>query len=185
MTCAASLKVGKFWVINGVGYDHGEQPAGYTATLSLDEAAGLSFGSIFDTYQQGDTVSINEAVSVPEGCVNEKSGDIGTETLARGLNEFSITNTVTCGASVKVDKSWVINGAAPTSTPPAGFSATLTLDEVEKVFGTVYPGYVEGDKVAIGETKVEVPSGCEQPVRRHRDRDPGQGARTSSRSRTR
>ena len=161
VTCGASLKVDKFWVVNGVGYDHGEQPAGYTATLSLDEAAGLSFGTVFDTYQQGDTVSTNEAVSVPEGCVNEKSGDLGPKQLDKGLNTFSITNTVTCGATVKVNKVWKINHADPVSTPPAGYSATLTLDGAEKAFGTKYSGYVEGDTVTVGETKVVVPEGCE------------------------
>ena len=161
VTCGASVRVVKAWKINGVEYDHGKQPDGYTATLTLDEAAGLSFGAVFDTYQQGDMVSVNESYDVPDGCTNVKSGDLGSHELKKGLNEFTITNTVTCGATVKVNKSWVINGAARTSTPPAGYSATLTLDGVEKAFGTEYSGYKLGDSVTVGETKVVVPEGCE------------------------
>ena len=55
------------------------------------------------------------------------AGDLGEKEMISGV--YTITNTVTCGATVKVAKAWTINGVDYTNeNKPAGYSATLTLD---------------------------------------------------------
>ena len=85
------MQVDKSWVINGVEYDDGEQPQGYAASLTLTGNEGTdAFGTEYSGYTEGDSVTIGEVepVTMPQGCSNTATGDIGTETLARGLNEI-------------------------------------------------------------------------------------------------
>ena len=112
VTCAATVKVLKHWVINGTAYDGATPLTGYTASYTLDGAT-KAYGSTYAGYVQGQSVTIAEPdanVTVPSGCTNVKSGDLGSKTLAKGDNTYTVTNTVTCASTVEVDKTWVING---------------------------------------------------------------------------
>ncbi len=154
------MKVVKAWTINGVDYTNENKPAGYSATLTL-EGVEKSFGKEYSGYVEGEYLAIGETkVEVPDGCTNVATGDLGTKILAKGLNTFTITNTVTCGATVKVVKAWTINGTAYAhGTQPQGYAAQLTLSGKAGSFGETYGGYVEGNQVTIGEDVV-VPQGC-------------------------
>jgi hypothetical protein len=108
-TCSSVL-VNKSWTIDGQTFPNGSQPPGFGATLSLTPPpllpAGQSnpqFGDIYDTqsngspYLAGQTVTIGEpAVTVPPGCSNTPGGDVGGHSLVPGLNQFLVTNVVTC-----------------------------------------------------------------------------------------
>ena len=179
----ASVKVMKDWVINGTAYADGQQPQGFSAQLTLTGVNSPAFGSTYSGFSQGDTVTIGEVepITMPQGCENIASGDLGQETLSGGLNEFSITNTVECAASVRVDKSWVINGVEyDDGEQPQGYASSLTLtgNEGTDAFGTEYSGYTQGDSVTIGEVvPVTMPAGVlEHGDWRYRDRDAGSGS---------
>ena len=154
------MRVNKTWVINGVTYYDPAQPTGYSGSALVDGVT-QGFGSTASGFVEGQEVSIGENdPTIPAGCSNTPSGDLGTKTLTKGANVFTITNTVTCAADVTVLKHWVINGKAYDGAAPlAGYSATLTLGGADKVFGTTYSGYVEGQKVIVDE-KYSVPDGC-------------------------
>ncbi|MGI9821675.1 hypothetical protein [Agromyces sp. Marseille-Q5079] len=72
-----------------------------------------------------------------------------------------------CGdvpVTVEVTKFWVINGGAPIAWDsdqlPAGFGATLVLDDVSSDWDTVYGPYTAGGSVNIDETDVATPEGA-------------------------
>ena len=130
----ASVKVTKEWVVT----TNGGEPAaptttpgeGFSAQLVLDDV-NKSFGTTYDGYEVDDVVEVAETgVTVPQNCVATGSSGTGDKTLKAGLNEYTVTNNVTCrtspdDASVKVTKEWVVttNGgdpAAPTTTPGDG-----------------------------------------------------------------
>ncbi|MGZ4493255.1 MAG: DUF7927 domain-containing protein [Nocardioides sp.] len=160
VTCAATVEVDKHWVINGVGYDGAAPLDGYSATLVLDSTAG-QFGHVYSGYLQGQVVGIDETWSVPQGCTNVASGDTGTRTLAKGANTYTITNTVTCAATVEVLKTWTINGVSYAGASPlAGYSATPTIGGDTREFGKVYSGFVQGQQVGIDENAPVIPTGC-------------------------
>ena len=114
--------VTKTWVIDGMTYANGSQPAGFSAALSLTGQTNPLFGVTYSTrsngtrYQVGDAVTVGETVSpLPPGCSNVASGDGGSHTLVSGLNSFAITNTVTC--TYLTLRKTVVGGSA---TPASG-----------------------------------------------------------------
>ena len=96
----ASVVIDKTWVINGKTFDEGDQDPDFRSALTLGPThpAGTpaNWGEVYEGYEAGDTVGIGESATIPAGCRNTASGDVGTRTLAAGLNAFHVTNTVTC-----------------------------------------------------------------------------------------
>lgn len=113
----ARVKVDKQWVVNGVEFQHGEQPEGIDAspTLSPDHSPAVTWNEWQRGYRTKDVVTIGESVDpVPQGCevtqsvltgdgiANPSSVDlnVGTETadvqLQKIHNEYMITNHVEC-----------------------------------------------------------------------------------------
>ncbi|WP_181149691.1 VWA domain-containing protein [Arthrobacter sp. MYb227] len=124
-TPKASLSVSKSWVINGKKYADGSQPKGFEANLLIDEKS-KRFATEYDGYEAGYKVKIDETTKVPnaERCtIGTTQGDLGTKTLATGLNKFSLTNVVDCTSEV-VLKKIVMNGQSGTAIPNEW---TLTL----------------------------------------------------------
>jgi hypothetical protein len=139
-TCSSVL-VNKNWIIDGQAFPNGSQPPGFSATLSLTPSPLLpagqtnpQFGDIYDKqsngmpYLTGQAVTIGEqAVTVPPGCTNTPGGDIGGHSLVPGLNQFLVTNAVTCTRLTLVKKV-----VGPPATPvqwtlsAAGSSTTIT-----------------------------------------------------------
>ena len=163
---AATVQVTKTWTIDGTRYANDQLPLGFTPATPTISGAGapsgqLSFGEVYQGFKAATSVTIGENVTVPAGCANVQGGDLGAQTLAAGANVFAVTNTVTCGASIKVDKAWNIDGVdyANTSLPATFTAASLTLNGVAKDFGTTYGGYTTGDRIAIAEAAA-LPSGC-------------------------
>jgi hypothetical protein len=97
---AASVVVNKDWVIDGVTQRDPNQDPDFQAGLSLTPVIGpgpATWGEERFGYSAGEHIDIAETdVTIPPGCTRTASGDLGTHTLAAGLNEFTVTNTVTC-----------------------------------------------------------------------------------------
>ncbi|MFI1308604.1 vWA domain-containing protein, partial [Streptomyces albidoflavus] len=143
----ADLTVDKRWVIDGTGYDEGEQPDGYDATLTLTgpegaEATPQSWGVPRAGYTRGDSSTVDEETTVPDRCeltarqVTEVNGDPVSADLPfqavldRDHTRLTVTNTVHCEeepADLTVDKRWVIDGTGyDEGEQPDGYDATLT-----------------------------------------------------------
>ncbi len=121
----ARVVVDKTWIINGTSYDNPTQPADFEAALALTGRVDPQFGTTYTGYEAGDKVTVGEVVdtdAMPPGCTNVPSGDIGGRRLAAGLNEYQITNTVTCAQTLTLRK-YVIN---PYGTPEPATSWTLS-----------------------------------------------------------
>lgn len=57
-------------------------------------------------------------------------------------------------------KQWTINGVSyANGSQPSGYSASLTLDGVDRTWGTIYLGYQPGAVVTMGE-RLTLPAGC-------------------------
>jgi uncharacterized repeat protein (TIGR01451 family) len=113
-TTCVSVVVDKDWVINGV-HSIDRAPPGFVARLNLTDPTGTRTGLIFGLpydhradgtrFEQNDPITIGEDVTVPPGCINSASGDIGNQVLQNiGVNHFTVTNTVTCPALISIDK---------------------------------------------------------------------------------
>jgi LPXTG-motif cell wall-anchored protein len=139
----ASVLVTKTWVINGTTYTYPNQPPDFQASLALDprppDVGHPAWGTAYDGYHEGDQLTIGEEdVNIPVGCTNSVTGDIGTtEPLAEGLNTFSVTNDVTCTATLALVKN--INNIFPSAPTVPVDSWTLTAtgpDGTKAVAGT-------------------------------------------------
>jgi Prealbumin-like fold domain/von Willebrand factor type A domain len=174
-TPPAQVVVNKEWDINGTHYADGQEPTDFEATLELTGQTNPEFGVTYTNYLEGDSVTVGESVStLPPGCSNASTGDLGAHTLAAGLNTFSILNTVTCVTTLKLLKS-VVNPYGPpenpdswtlTATPDGGSTPTIsgTTGVKEDVIGgqlydlaeSTVPGYkqelVPGAVLKAGET---------------------------------
>lgn len=93
----------KQWVIDGVAYANGSQPAGYSASLTLD-GVPRDWGTGYVGYAPGAVVTVGENASVPAGCTTGTAG-AATVTLTAPLTAVRVVNTVTC------------TGPTPTPTP--------------------------------------------------------------------
>jgi len=137
----ANLTVDKNWVVNGVAYAQGAQPAGLTAQLQLtgpDGAAATDqgWGVTRTGYAQGETATLSEQVALidPTLCSNEAAVTsvngtavdvpLGTGydlALTQAQNTATITNTVTCESRLTLAKevdggdadpaSWTLNAS--------------------------------------------------------------------------
>lgn len=155
-TADASVRVNKTWVIDGTTYPDGSQPNVYHAAPTVTGGSGTAptaFGGTGTGYLYGDTVTVGEtAPTLPTGCSNVSSGDLGARTLAAGLNTFAITNTVSCTYLTLVKD---VNGTAPASswtlsaTGPTTISGATGTGAVTKVH--VLPGtYTLGESGPAG-----------------------------------
>lgn len=127
----ATVLVHKQWVIDGVAYGNGQQPAGLTATLELSGPEGAPssaqpWSQARDGYVEGETVTIDESTEIAPtlaGCtivsqrVTLENGEtIDAEvpyeaTLDAGDNELTVTNVVECESTLTLVKD-VIGGDA-------------------------------------------------------------------------
>ncbi|MGW9674887.1 hypothetical protein ACWGUN_17240 [Streptomyces koyangensis] len=170
----ADLTVDKRWNIDGTSYADGDQPGGNEATLTLtgpgsDEATPQPWGTPRPGYEQGDTATVDEEVSVGPGCqlldrrVTEINGDPATDdlpfraTLDREHTRLTVTNTVTCEeeeqAHLRLVKK-VVNKHGGTATPS---DWELTATGPDQIGG---PGGAEGD-VAPGSYQLAESDGPE------------------------
>jgi len=170
-TCA-SVRVDKVWDIDGTTFANGDQPTGFDATPTLTGRASPEFGVEYTTqddgteYEVGQSVTVGETVApLPPGCTNNPTGDSGTHVLTPGLNEFTITNVVTCthltlvktvigGSATPAD--WTLTAAGPSGFSGAGESEEVTAVPVEPgayVLSEVGPShYVQTDLACTGAT---------------------------------
>jgi fimbrial isopeptide formation D2 family protein len=111
------LVADKRWVINGVAYTDGTQPAGYSATLTLDGVAKL-WRTGYWALQPGISVAVGENAVVPASCTSSSSGT-GPVTLTVPLTSVIVTNVVTCTGPAPPGPAPPAPGPSPPGpTPP-------------------------------------------------------------------
>ncbi|MBM9467668.1 DUF7927 domain-containing protein [Nakamurella leprariae] len=126
-TPQAAVQVEKQWVVDGVAYSDGAQPAGLVASPTVN-GAPATFGAPVSGFTAGDTVTIDEVATVLPGCtvISATVTAAGTSlpatiTLPGGLTTVSLTNTVSCDSSLTLTKEVAIGDA-----DPAGWVLTAT-----------------------------------------------------------
>ncbi len=129
----ASVVVHKTWDIDGVIAPDPDQDPDFQASLVLDPVhpPGTQpvWGEEFHGYLAGDEVTVGEDnVTIPRGCSNEVSGDLGSHVLSPGLNTFRVINTVTCITKLTLVK-YVINYYGGTAEP-TDWTLSATPEEV-------------------------------------------------------
>ena len=150
----AQVVVTKKWIVDGVAYDNGAQPAGIAAALTLTgpSAAGSTaqaWGAPRTGYAAGNQVTIAEATSINTSLINCTLTDSRVTlangvtvavamtapnydympTLVAGANSYTITNTVTCQAQLTLLKfidSANDNGTSGDTLEPSDFTLTVT-----------------------------------------------------------
>ena len=139
----ASVVVTKTWDIDGVRSPDGDQDPDFQASLVLHPVHPPDtqpvWGEEFHGYLEGEEVTVGEDhVTIPRGCTNEPSGDLGTHTLHPGRNTFRIVDTVTCTTKLTLVKK--ISNPFPGITPVPLTSWTLLArphpDEPPVIEGT-------------------------------------------------
>jgi fimbrial isopeptide formation D2 family protein/uncharacterized repeat protein (TIGR01451 family) len=155
---AASIEVDKDWVVNGITYPEGQQPSHLQldAQLTLTgpdgaPASNQAWGDPRMGYLQGEQVAIDESVSIGNELCEQTGSSIDTGdgtlpetvTLAGGSNHYTVTNTVTCDASLTLEKTvvngptsadaWTLTASGPTGALPGpagttGASGTISAD---------------------------------------------------------
>lgn len=147
----SSIVVDKKWVIDGGSpLADGAQPAGLSGQLTLN-GAKQAWGSAKTGLAQGDVIVIDETTtdthpmcSITSSSITSPSAqNLGySATLAAGVNAFTITNNVTCSASLTLVKNvvnddggtakasaWTLK-ATPTTgaalSVPSGTTSTVT-----------------------------------------------------------
>ncbi|MFS3128319.1 hypothetical protein ACLM5J_07925 [Nocardioides sp. Bht2] len=130
---SAAIVVEKLWVVDGVEYPDGSQPAGMSAEASLTGpgAAGGSaqpWGEERNGYAQGEQVTVDETSQLPSGCtvaaaeVTEVDGDpadlpLPLETTADfPARRIQITNEVECATTLTLAKV-VVNDDGGSASP--------------------------------------------------------------------
>ena len=134
----ATVQVAKTWIVNGVAFPDGSQPADLAAALQL-EGADWPWSTVQTGYNAGDVVAISETTSISPASLctvtsqrvtlaNGTTVDLAlpyNATLAAGANAYQITNTVNCPSRLTLVKN-VLNGPAAdsawtlTAVAPAG-----------------------------------------------------------------
>jgi hypothetical protein len=167
----ASVVVTKSWDIDGVTRPEGDQDPNFQARLVLDPVhpPGTQpvWGQEFHGYLHGDEVTVGEDhVTIPPGCTNVPSGDLGPHQLGPGLNTFHITNTVTCVTHLTLIKriSNPFPGVTPAPLTSWTLSARTMAGEPPAVEGTTgVTGIISsGTRYVLSETSVP---GYRQAVR--------------------
>ena len=140
----ASVVVTKTWDIDGVTRPDGEQDADFQASLVLDPVHRPDtqpvWGEEFHGYLEGDEVTVAEdQVTIPRGCTNEASGDLGRHTLSPGRNTFRIVDTVTCRTKLTLVKE--ISNPFPGATPvPTGAASPGMASRTRQWMSALFPG---------------------------------------------
>lgn len=197
----ADVTVAKKWVINGTAYNEGAQPSGFSAKLSLTGpgAAGATpqpWGQSRSGYTVGQSTTLSEAVTLPNpslctnvATVTEVNGAPATIPLGSGYalslttqkNTATVTNVVTCKATLTLKKivdntnggpsstdPWTLTGAGPqtisgVSGSPAVTGATVTPGGYALSESGPTAGYTASAWTCTGGTLTEgtvaVPSG--------------------------
>jgi fimbrial isopeptide formation D2 family protein len=153
---AASVVLNKTWVVNGITYAEGSQPAGLVASGTIN-GTNQPWGVPRTGLSQGASVTLDESLgSLPAQCTvgssrltsaNGATVDLplpATQTLNAGLNTYGITNTLTCPTRLTLDKTVRFGTASPTSwtltaIAPVG-GALPGPTGTDGVTGTVTPG---------------------------------------------
>ncbi len=157
----ANIAVTKKWVIDGVTYAEGGQPAGMTAALTLDGSA-LAWGNRRGDLPVDTPVKIDETASVAgrplctlqSKRITEHNGaavDLAlpaTVTLPRGRNDYVITNTVTCGSRLTLVKQ--VGGGSAAATD-------WTLSAIAPGGALAGPSGATGSAAATGTVTPDVP----------------------------
>lgn len=143
------------WTLNASGPSTVSGASGTVATTKVHVAAGA--------YTLSETggpsgYTLTSLVCSP----NAASGT--SLTIAAGDN-VTCTFTNTAVASVKITKTWVIDGTSyADGSQPTAYSSAPTLTggsgTAPATFGATGTGYRYGDSVTVGETTPQVPTGC-------------------------
>ncbi|WP_308796799.1 prealbumin-like fold domain-containing protein [Agromyces silvae] len=114
----STVELNKQWVVNGVASPLNQFPAGFQAAPTATPAGStaIAWDTVVGGYAQGQKVTLGEKnVTVPALCTltgatfsKVAGGDITAagvvNALAGGANEYTVTNTVTCDASLTLVK---------------------------------------------------------------------------------
>ncbi|MDR5700319.1 prealbumin-like fold domain-containing protein [Agromyces aerolatus] len=114
----STVELNKQWVVNGVASPLNQFPSGFQAdpTVTPTGSSAIAWDTVVGGYAQGQKVTLGEKnVVVPNLCTLTGStfskvagGDITAagvvNALAGGANEYTVTNTVTCDANLKLVK---------------------------------------------------------------------------------
>lgn len=150
---SASVVVDKKWIVDGVAYDNGAQPAGLEAALTLTgpavaDASSPTWGKVRSGYAAGDTVNINETTSIDESLINCRLTDsqvtrangatvaasLNSDYPARllaGANSYTITNTVACETRLTLLK--FIDTSNGGTLKPSDFTLTAKSESGDAV----------------------------------------------------
>lgn len=142
---AATIVVTKKWIVDGIAYDNGRQPAGISAALTLTGpgSAGASaqpWGTVRSGYSAGNSVSIDETTTfasqltcrLTDKKVTLANGATATAdlphaaVLAAGANSYTITNTVECTTQLTLLK--FIDASNGGTLVPGDFTLSATPD---------------------------------------------------------
>ena len=146
---SAAVVVQKRWVVDGVGYANGDQPAGMTASATLTGPGDAgpteqAWGVERTGYEPGEDATVDETTVVPEGCalasarVTAVDGDAVsaalpyTTTAQHPRRSVTVTNTVDCEPYLTLVKR-VVNDDGGTASPG---DWVLTADGPTSVSGT-------------------------------------------------
>ena len=156
----AQIVVTKKWVVDGVTFDNGSQPAALQAALTLGGTA-QDWGTTRTGLNAGNTIAINESSSVAAGSLctitarqvtsqNGNTVNLGvpyTATLIGGENTYEITNTATCPSRLTLNKTvvngpalagaWTLNATAPSGALTFASGTTGVTHPVSPL--TTYP----------------------------------------------
>nr|WP_240977636.1 VWA domain-containing protein [Planctomonas sp. JC2975] len=150
----ATLLVSKQWVVDGVTFPEGQQPAELTTSLLID-GSSADWSTVQTGFSAGDSAAITENAAVAETSLCTIDSELlttangittsaalpFTATLQPGANTYEITNVVTCPAHLTLYKDvlngpaaatdWTLNAAAPDGALPgpsgvSGVEATVT-----------------------------------------------------------
>jgi len=92
------LTAEKRWVINGVSYADGAQPAGFVATPTLGGQAA-AWNTDYVGFPAGSTVEVGESWQVPSDCTSSATG-LGSIEMSSAQVTVLVTNTVLCAGPV-------------------------------------------------------------------------------------
>jgi len=138
------VQVDKVWIIDGVTFEEGTQPAGFEATPTLD-TVDKAWGTVYDGYTLGSTVVVGEKVTTPNAnCVAATGEGLGDLVLSGALTKKTITNVVNCATTLTLVKEVdAVNGgeAVPADwTLQASNSGGVVFDGAGTATHAVVPG---------------------------------------------
>ena len=92
------LTAEKRWMINGVEYVDGTQPAGFVATPTLDGKVA-AWNTDYVGLPAGSTVEVGETWQVPSDCTSSATG-LGPVEVSTAQVTVAVVNTVLCAGPV-------------------------------------------------------------------------------------